>query len=328
MRLDVANPARAAGGEHGELDVFAAGLAGLLDALEQLGALFHDGEVGREIGIEYVVEAHHAQDTRQALDRRVLVREAQALAPGGAHCGRHLHKTDLIGVAQGVEDALGVVTGAQGAGRTMGDALAAQGAVGLGQLLAAGDVHHGVARAAREVPHTRRLDLLANLDAAQALDALVVVANEREGGVGAEALEMLGKRQVGDAKVVGERLQRAVARTRAARALGVMLRQQELHVRLARDAGLLAVGVHDHAVEHVVVASGDELVDALDLNHAHAAGADLVQVAQIAQRRNLDAHARGGIEDGRMLGYLDLAVVDDQLYHWKFLPPRNAPKPK
>ena len=107
-----------------------------------------------------------------------------------------------------------------------------------------------------------------------------------------------------------------------------MLREQKLDVRLARDPRLAAVRVHDHAIEHVVVACGHELVDALDLDHAHAARPDLVEVAQIAQRRDLDAHARRSVQNRRVLGHLDHAVVDNQLYHWKFLPPRNAPKPK
>ena len=126
-----------------------------------------------------------------------------------------------------------------------------------------------------------------------------------------------------------------------------MLRKQQLHVGAARLAGLGAVGVDHHAVEHVVVAGGNQLVAALNLDHAHAAATDLVQIAQIAQGGNLDADGLGRIQDRGMLGNHDLAIIDSELdhvvrsvfavvadggfvelYHSRFLPPRNAPKPK
>lgn len=76
-----------------------------------------------------------------------------------------------------------------------------------------------------------------------------------------------------------------------------MLGQQQLHVGTTRLAGLGAVGVDHHAVEHVVVAGGNQLVAALDLDHAHAAAADLVQIAQVAQGGNLDADGLGRVQD-------------------------------
>ena len=204
----------------------------------------------------------------------------------------------------------------------MRHALPAQRAVGLRQRNAAGDVHRGMRGAAREVPHAGRLDLLAHLDAAQAADALVVVADQRIGIPAVLVREVLGVRQARDAQVVGERLQRAVAGAHAARALRVVPREQELDVDLARHAHLGAVGAHHHAVEHAVVARGDELVDALHLDDAHAARAHLVQVLQVAERRDLDARRAGGVEDGGVVRDLDLAGVDRELYHWKVLPPR------
>ena len=88
--------------------------------------------------------------------------------------------------------------------------------------------------------------------------------------------------QVENTQVVGDGLQVAVAAAHAARALRVVLRQEQLHVGATGLAGFGAVGVDHHAVEHVVVAGGNQLVAALNLDHAHAAAADLVQIAQIA----------------------------------------------
>ena len=83
-------------------------------------------------------------------------------------------------------------------------------------------------------------------------------------------------RQIENAQVVGDGLQVAVAAAHAARALRIVLGQQQLHVGATRLAGFGAVGADHHAIEHVVVTSGNQLVAALNLDHAHAATADLV----------------------------------------------------
>ena len=154
-------------------------------------------------------------------------------------------------------------------------------------------------------------------------------------------------RQIENAQIVGDGLQVAVAAAYAARALRIVLGQQQLHVGATGLAGLGAVGADHHAVEHVVVAGGDELVAALNLDHAYATAADLVQIAQIAQGGNLDADGLGCVQNRGVLGNHDLAIIDSKLdhvmrsvfgvvadggvgglYHSRFLPPRNAPKPK
>ena len=87
---------------------------------------------------------------------------------------------------------------------------------------------------------------------------------------------MLLVRQIEDTQVVGDGLQVAVATAHAARALRIVLGQQQLHVGATGLAGLGTVGVDHHAVEHIVVAGGNQLVAACNLDHAHAATADLV----------------------------------------------------
>lgn len=109
-----------------------------------------------------------------------------------------------------------------------------------------------------------------------AFNALVVIADDGEIEVPALARQVLLVRQIEDAQVVGDGLQVAVTTAHAARTARVVLGQQQLHVGATRLAGLGAVSVDHHAVEHVVVAGGNQLVAALNLDHAHAATADLV----------------------------------------------------
>ena len=275
-RLHKAHPARAAARKHGPAAAIALTLSGGAQALEQLGALLHNGEVGREIGIEHVLKAHTAQRAGQALDGSLLARNTELLAPGATHGRRNLHQHDLVGISESIEHGLGVVALAQCARRAMRNALAARDAIGLADRRAPAGTHGGMRGAVGQVPNPQALHALAHLDAAHALNALVVFADDGKIEVPALARQMPLIRQIENAQVVGDGLQVAVAAAHAARALRIVLGQQQLHVGATGLAGLGAVGVDHHAVEHVVVAGGNQLVAALNLDHAHAAAADLV----------------------------------------------------
>ena len=85
-------------------------------------------------------------------------------------------------------------------------------------------------------------------------------------------------------------LQLAVAAARTLDAVDLVLAEQELEIDAARHAHLLRVRVDDHARMHLVVARGDKRFLSLDLDHADAAGTDLVEILEIAERRNVDRH--------------------------------------
>ena len=196
--LHKAHPARAAAREHGPAAAVALALGGLAQALEQLGALLHNGEVGREIGVEHVLKAHAAQRAGQALDGGFLARNAELLAPGATHGRRDLHQHDLVGIGDGIEHGLGIVALAQCTRRAMRDALAARDAIGLADRRAPAGAHGGMRGAVGQIPNAEPLHALAHLDAAHALDALVVVADDGEIEVPALARQVLLVRQVED----------------------------------------------------------------------------------------------------------------------------------
>ena len=152
-RLHKANPARAAAREHGPAAAVALALGGLTQALEQLGALLHNGEVGREIGVEHVLKAHAAQRASQALDGSLLARNAEFLTPGATHGRRDLHQHDLVGISERVKHGLGIVALAQCARRAMRNALAARDAIGLADRRAPAGAHGGVRGAVGQVPN-------------------------------------------------------------------------------------------------------------------------------------------------------------------------------
>ena len=299
--------------------------------MKEFRPLLHDGQVGGEVGVKHIVKAQPAQDGGHALYGGLLPGHVEVLPPGGAHRGGHLDHGDLVRVGQGVKGPLGVVPLPQAAHGAVGDALAAQGAVRVLDDPVARHVDGGPAAGARQVPNAKSLNLLAHLNAPHALDALVVVVVQGEGGGPGlpQALGQLGLVGQGeDAQVVGHALQVAAAAAHAGGALAVVLGQNQLHIGAAGGPGPGGVGVDHHALPHRGVAGGDHGPLPLHLHAAHPAGGNLIEPFQIAQVGDVDVRLGGGLQDGGALLHLEHLSVDGQGYHSVFLPPLKLPKPK
>ena len=104
-----------------------------------------------------------------------------------------------------------------------------------------------------------------------------------------------------------------------------MLRENQLHIDFAGIAHFGAVGVNLHALFHFVVAGGDQLFLALDLHHAHTAGADFVDIFEKTERGDGNARFRRGVENRGALFHRNGNVVDFQIYHFSTLPPLKIP---
>src|SRR5699024_9931038 len=252
----------------------------------------------------------------------------KGLAPGGADRRRDLDHRDRLGVLDGPQHRLDVVPLPQSAHRAVGDALAAQRAVGLPDGAVFRHVDPGVAAGGHQVPDVQALDLVADLDAAHALDALGGVPDQGEGAV--PAAQFFGRqvfpKGVGhQAQVVGQGLQLAVAAAHAEGALGVVPAEDQLQVGAPGQPDPGVVGVDGHALGHHVVAGGDELVLPFHLDAAQPAGADLVDPFQVAQVGDMDPGREGGVQDGGPFRHADGPAVDVQRYHLIFLPPLNTP---
>ncbi|MPM63509.1 hypothetical protein SDC9_110389 [bioreactor metagenome] len=89
----VLDPAGAAGGDHGEH-------AAVLNALQELGALFHDGQIRGKVHIEYPVRAQTAQGRGQLAGGAGADGHAEFLANGHTHGGGGLEYHKFAGIAQ------------------------------------------------------------------------------------------------------------------------------------------------------------------------------------------------------------------------------------
>ena len=120
-----------------------------------------------------------------------------------------------------------------------------------------------------------------------------------------------------DEVALGVRLQEArdvdVARAlvlAGRQAVGVVVAEDQLEVRLADLAQARRLRLHDHAGLRVARAGDRRRVLALDLDDAHPAGAEAGQLRLVAERRHLDAVVAADVEDRLALAPGQAATVD------------------
>ncbi len=104
-----------------------------------------------------------------------------------------------------------------------------------------------------------------------------------------------------------------------------MLRQNQLDIDAARLADARRIGMDDHAFLHDIVARGNELALALDLNTAYAASGNLIDVLEIAQARNFNADRGRSFQNGRAFGYGYRSFINCKVYHLFVRPPLKIP---
>ena len=134
-------------------------------------------------------------------------------------------------------------------------------------------------------------DLLAEAHAAVAEDAALAVDRDQRAQRERLLEVALGLDEARDAAAPAERvvLQRALAALVADRAVERVVDEQELEDGLLRLLHPRRVRVHDHAVLDRGRAAGLQLRDALDLDEAHAAGADRrAELRLVTEDRDLD----------------------------------------
>src|SRR5215207_8754440 len=161
-------------------------------------------------------------------------------------------------------------------------------------------------------------DLLREAHAAVAEDAALAVDRDQRRELERLAEVALGFDEARRARApsVGDVLQRALAALVADRAVERVVDEQELDDRLLGGADAVGLGVDDHAVLDRRRAARLELGDALDLDEAHAAGADRrAELGLVAEDRDLDVAALGGVDEHRVLGRRDLQPVDGEGHH-------------
>jgi len=126
--FQIVDPSRRTGSEHRQ---FPAGF----QSVDKLGAFFHDRQVGREVGIDDLVDAEFLERGEHlTFDVRAdLI--AKLFADGGADRRSDLRDNDFFRVANGAFEDFDVVFFTNGAGRARLNAFAAIDASGIFELV-------------------------------------------------------------------------------------------------------------------------------------------------------------------------------------------------
>jgi len=280
-------------------------------ALHELGGLFHDREVRAEVGVEDGIEAHPPQRGVGLAGEVRADWEAERLADCDANGRCQLGDAEHVGVEEVVPDLLRVVVLDDGAGGAVRRALAAAHARRLGQGDVAGRGNSCVDAALDEAEGPDVLDLLADLDAAPASDALARVEDDGLGRVvEREIRDDVVQIDVANAEVRGQSLQFAILVATAGQALVGMLGHDHLEDRPADVDDLGILGGDVHAGLDRSAAGSEHLVRAADADDADAAGRRGVQVRVLAQSRDMNGYLACRLKDGGARRYFDREAVD------------------
>ena len=134
------------------------------------------------------------------------------------------------------------------------------------------------------------------------------MAGQLDGEVLAAALEVPRPH----AHRIGQVLQLAVAVALAGLAvLGVVV-QEQLDDVAAGLADVGRVGLHLHALPHLLAAGGHVEAHILDLDDAHPAGAHQAQIGVVAEPWDADSQPFAGLHDRRAFGDRDRRAVDGE----------------
>ena len=202
--------------------------------------------------------------------------------PRGSHRRRQLHHRNLFGVRQRIPYFTGIVMLLQRAHGTMGNALAAEGAVGLAQCAEPTHTHGSTDTGTHHVPDLHTLHLLAHLNAAHTANTAVFNAYHGIGEIRGDILEILYVVIPQQIVVVAQGLQLAIAAAGTFGAADLMLAENQPQIDAARLPHARRIGVHHHALHHGVVAGGHQPCVTLHLYHADAAGGNFVDILQVA----------------------------------------------
>ena len=272
----------------------------------------HNGQIGGQVGVKDGVEAQAAQGgDHLALDVGADG-QIEGFPQGDPDGGGGLDHHVLMGVGEGAPDVLGVVLFGDGPGGADHDALAAGDAGHIPQVLLKGAADVGGKAPVVGANHPHRLPLLAGGHAPAAEDALVVVPEHMLCGVVKVVLGVFPGVDVlvVDPEVLAELLQLAVAAAHAGKALLLVGGKDQLQINLAGGEDPLGVGQHLHPLRHRVDAGGHQVLEALYLHHADAAGANLVNVLQKTQGGDINGQLPGSLQDGGALRDGDRKAVN------------------
>ncbi len=308
--LAVANPPGRAACDHRQH-------AAVLHSVDKFSGFFHNGEVCREIGVEYLVEAESAHcGYHLALDVG-SDGIAERLTQRSADSGSCLNNNHLLGVCDSLQYLGGIVLLFQSARRTGGNALTAGNAGGFRQrhIKRRSYLYRKTALICADYADT--LKLFAGCHAAAAENALAVVARHVRRAVvyfdgGIFTLVVILHNII----LVAKLLNLAASASYAGETFSLVVGKNKLQCGAAALNDLGSIRKYLHTLVDGIYAGSHQASRTLDLDHADTACADLVYILKKTQRRNLNARKPCRFENSRAFGSGAGNAVYFNVYHF------------
>ncbi|OPZ71412.1 MAG: hypothetical protein BWY83_01159 [bacterium ADurb.Bin478] len=153
-----------------------------LQSFDQLGRLFHNGQIRAKVGVKDRIESQAPQRCDRGAGHVGARLQVKAFADGGADRGRDLDHHMLARIRQRLPDGFGGIFLQKRSHRADVDALAAVDAHRFGHGRGKRRRHHCVKATEQLAEVVHRLDLGADAHTAAAEDAFFGVANHRRRG--------------------------------------------------------------------------------------------------------------------------------------------------
>ena len=302
------DPAGAAGCEHRQRRLVK--LVGSNTA-DQLVGFFQNCKVSRHVHIEHFDVAKHSDRLDHLVfhvgSRRHVKTFTQRSRDGRSGEEYHL----LLGIRDSVPYLVDIALLIQSADRTGDDTLSAAD-TGRGiQALIERRTDADVEASSDLSDRSDALNVVAGGDAAQALNALVVVTDYIRCGIvdlilGLVVLEVIFVNAV----IICEFLQFAVVSSHAGKTFLVVRGEDQLDGGLSGRTDRSCICENLQALFYRISTSGSQTASSLDLNNTDTACADAVDVLEVAKRGDLDVDRFGCLKDCSALRDSDRDIIN------------------
>ena len=172
------------------------------------------------------------------------------------------------------------------------------------------------------------LDFIAHLNTAHTFNTFCSISLKGKFSIPVIFRYLFFKGNLQDPEIVRQTLKGTVSAADADCTVAVMLGKDQFDIGPSCLHGFRTVGMDHHPFLYLVIAGSDKLCVSFHLHRTDAAGADLIDILQIAQRRNPDSRGCGSLKNCIVFLCLNALSIDRNLYHFSTLPPLKIPNPK
>ena len=275
-------------------------------------SLFQDSQVCREVGIKYAVESQTVQCSGHLSFYNGSNRKSEAFAQTHTNGRCCLNDNELIRIFQCSLNLSGRILLIEGAHRASCHALSAVYAAGLCKRKVKGTSDVCIESTVVCADYADSLKVFTGSHASSAKNTFVVVSDDGFGaGIYAKRILLSGiVIRICHAVALAQLLQLAVVVSYACQTVHVVIGNDQLQGLSSGFSQSFGISVCHHSVTYRECTSGYQTSGTLHFTQAHSAGANFVDVSQIAQSRNVNSGCMCSIQKSGAFRNCDFNIID------------------